>query len=63
MAVKMNQLRFIPCLDLCCHLLLFVSQLHAGAFPRGEEFGSGDHLPIFKLQVLHHQLQKEYRVG
>lgn len=50
------------CPDLPCHLLLIISQLNAGAFPRGEVFRSGDHLPVFKLQVLHQQLWSKHRV-
>lgn len=46
-------------LDLRRHLLLLVSQLHAGALPGGEVLGGRNHLPVFELQVLHQQLQRE----
>lgn len=47
-------------LYLRCHLLLLVSQFHAGALPGGEVLGGGNHLPVFKLQVLHQQLPNEH---
>lgn len=50
----------ITCLNLLCHLLLIVSQLHTGALPRGEVFRGRNHLPVFKLQVLHQQLSTKH---
>lgn len=41
------------CPDLLCHCLLVIGQLHTGAFSGREIFGSRNHFPIFKLQVLH----------
>jgi len=42
--------------DFICHFIFIISQLYAGAFSRGEVFGSRDHLSIFKLQILHQEL-------
>lgn len=53
---------WFTCPDLLCHLLLIIRQLHAGALPSGEVFGSRDHLPVFKLQVLHQQLWGKHAV-
>lgn len=49
-------------LDFFCHLLLVITELHGGAFSRGEILGGRNHLSIFKLQILHQELSVQQRI-